>query len=238
MVYSTAHNLNDIEIASKLNAEGLGQCRTDFMFHDPECIRLVQAIILAESNMKRTELLNQLIPLHEKMILHIFKLFPNNNISFRLLESALINFLPILNNTKFSNATNFKNKIIEHELNQADNNNNHSEKINNVNNLNNNQTNNCNISCESMADEAVINECNQLAKMLDISMEDVYVRIRSCKETIPFLGFRGARLGVVYPEIVLMQTKAIIGAAITHIQEYNSNNSNNLTNTNKTLSNY
>ncbi len=54
----------------------------------------------------------------------------------------------------------------------------------------------------------------ELAKALNISYEDLNNRINSLKEFNPMMGHRGIRLGVTYPEIVVMQTKAIIEAAI------------------------
>jgi pyruvate,orthophosphate dikinase len=42
-------------------------------------------------------------------------------------------------------------------------------------------------------------------------------RIRGISEDNPMLGFRGARLSIVYPELTEMQTLAIMGTLISDI---------------------
>ena len=59
-----------------------------------------------------------------------------------------------------------------------------------------------------------INEINELASSLNISSEALKVKIDSLKEFNPMMGHRGCRLLITYPEIVVMQTKAILEAAI------------------------
>lgn len=54
-----------------------------------------------------------------------------------------------------------------------------------------------------------------LADSLGISASDLKKKIVSLKEFNPMMGHRGCRLSITYPEIVVMQTKAIIGAAIS-----------------------
>ena len=54
-----------------------------------------------------------------------------------------------------------------------------------------------------------------LADSLGISDSDLKKKIVSLKEFNPMMGHRGCRLSITYPEIVVMQTKAIIGAAIS-----------------------
>ncbi len=49
---------------------------------------------------------------------------------------------------------------------------------------------------------------------LNISVDEVNSRIDELKEVNPMMGFRGCRLGVKYPEISIMQTRAIIKAMI------------------------
>ena len=57
-------------------------------------------------------------------------------------------------------------------------------------------------------------EINELAKTLGISAERVQMRISRLHEANPMLGLRGARLGIVYPEIYETQAKAIFEAAL------------------------
>src|SRR5262249_29154632 len=52
-----------------------------------------------------------------------------------------------------------------------------------------------------------------LATRLGVSREVIARRVKELHEFNPMLGFRGCRLGIVYPEITEMQCRAIFGAA-------------------------
>jgi len=54
----------------------------------------------------------------------------------------------------------------------------------------------------------------QLAKDIGISVEELKETVESLKEFNPMLGHRGCRLAITYPEVAVMQTEAIILAAI------------------------
>lgn len=58
------------------------------------------------------------------------------------------------------------------------------------------------------------NEISELAFQLGIDEKKLKNKIESLSEFNPMLGFRGCRLGVVYPEITEMQARAIIEAAV------------------------
>jgi pyruvate,orthophosphate dikinase len=53
-----------------------------------------------------------------------------------------------------------------------------------------------------------------LAKEMGLSFEELKSTVLSLHETNPMLGHRGCRLDVTYPEIAVMQTRAVIQAAI------------------------
>ncbi len=53
----------------------------------------------------------------------------------------------------------------------------------------------------------------QLAAEMGISYEKVHQRVEDLHEFNPMLGFRGCRLGIIYPEITEMQSRAIFEAA-------------------------
>jgi pyruvate,orthophosphate dikinase len=59
----------------------------------------------------------------------------------------------------------------------------------------------------------------QLAKDLNITMEELSDRAEKLHESNPMMGHRGVRLGVTYPEISAMQIKAILEAAAELIKE-------------------
>jgi pyruvate,orthophosphate dikinase len=54
----------------------------------------------------------------------------------------------------------------------------------------------------------------EMAEVLSISMQKLKTKIAELHEFNPMLGHRGCRLGITYPEIIQMQTRAIMEAAI------------------------
>ena len=54
----------------------------------------------------------------------------------------------------------------------------------------------------------------ELADEMGISLAEVKAKVDSLEEFNPMLGHRGCRLGITYPEITEMQTRAIIEAAL------------------------
>ena len=62
-------------------------------------------------------------------------------------------------------------------------------------------------------------EKRQLSVALNITLEELNERIANLKEFNPMMGHRGCRLAVTYPEIAIMQTKAIIEACILLLQD-------------------
>lgn len=59
----------------------------------------------------------------------------------------------------------------------------------------------------------------ELAKAFGKSIQYVHKKIDDLKEFNPMLGHRGCRLGITYPEITAMQTRAIIEAAAELLKE-------------------
>ncbi|NLZ68343.1 MAG: pyruvate, phosphate dikinase, partial [Spirochaetales bacterium] len=55
---------------------------------------------------------------------------------------------------------------------------------------------------------------HEMALQLHISLEELSQKINMLHEFNPMLGFRGCRLAIIYPEILNMQVKAIMEAAI------------------------
>ena len=57
-------------------------------------------------------------------------------------------------------------------------------------------------------------EIRELAKDMGLTYEDLQNVVDNLHEVNPMLGTRGCRLDILYPEIAVMQTEAIIGAAL------------------------
>jgi pyruvate,orthophosphate dikinase len=54
----------------------------------------------------------------------------------------------------------------------------------------------------------------EMARALKVSIEKIRAKVADLQESNPMLGHRGCRLGITYPEIIRMQARAIIEAAI------------------------
>ncbi len=54
----------------------------------------------------------------------------------------------------------------------------------------------------------------EMAKAMGVSLQKIKERVESLAEFNPMLGFRGCRLGLIYPEITEMQSRAIFEAAV------------------------
>ncbi len=52
-----------------------------------------------------------------------------------------------------------------------------------------------------------------MAKEMGVTVEEINKRVNSLAENNPMLGHRGCRLGITFPEITAMQTRAILSAA-------------------------
>ena len=59
----------------------------------------------------------------------------------------------------------------------------------------------------------------QMAEEMGVSLETIQRRVASLAENNPMLGHRGCRLGITFPEITAMQTRAILSAACELKQE-------------------
>jgi pyruvate,orthophosphate dikinase len=57
-------------------------------------------------------------------------------------------------------------------------------------------------------------DMKDLAERLGLPLEDCVTRVKALQEVNPMMGKRGCRLAILHPEITIMQTKAIIGAAL------------------------
>jgi pyruvate,orthophosphate dikinase len=144
----------DAKTARAFGAEGIGLCRTEHMFFDPQRIHHMREMILARDIESRKTALNKLLPYQREDFIGIFKEMAGLPVTVRLLDPPLHEFLP------------------------------HSEK-----------------------------DQQELANSLGMSLEQVKSRVDQLHESNPMLGHRGDRLAVTYPEILIMQVRAIIEAA-------------------------
>ena len=66
-----------------------------------------------------------------------------------------------------------------------------------------------------LEDEAIL---SSLAEQLGSTVDDLKEQVKSAEEVNPMLGLRGCRLGITRPEIIEMQTRAIVEAALNAIE--------------------
>ena len=93
-VESNADTPKDIENSLKFGAEGVGLCRTEHMFMDPDRLPWVQKMIIAGTKEARKEALDHLLPMQYDDFYAMFKALGNMPLTVRLLDPPLHEFLP------------------------------------------------------------------------------------------------------------------------------------------------
>ncbi len=93
-VRANAETPADAETARKFGAEGIGLCRTEHMFFDPERIGAVRQMIMAESEGGRRDALARLLPFQRRDFVDLFRIMAGLPVTIRLLDPPLHEFLP------------------------------------------------------------------------------------------------------------------------------------------------
>ncbi len=93
-VRANAETITDIRAAINFGAEGIGLCRTEHMFFDPQKISLVRQMIISQSYDERKIILDKILPLHTQDFVEIFQNIDGLPINIRLLDPPLHEFLP------------------------------------------------------------------------------------------------------------------------------------------------
>jgi pyruvate,orthophosphate dikinase len=84
----------DAETARKFGAEGIGLCRTEHMFFDPERIGAVRQMIMARDEAGRRVALARLLPFQRDDFHKLFRIMVGLPVTIRLLDPPLHEFLP------------------------------------------------------------------------------------------------------------------------------------------------
>ena len=154
-VRTNADTPADARKARELGAEGIGLCRTEHMFFDPERIFAFREMIVSDTKEEREEALEKILPYQQGDFEALYEALEGNPVTIRFLDPPLHEFVPQ-----------------EEE------------------------------------------EIAKLAKAKNKTVQEIKDIITSLHEFNPMMGHRGLRLAVTYPEIAVMQTKAVIRAAI------------------------
>ncbi len=154
-VRTNADTPADAARAVELGAEGIGLCRTEHMFFEPDRIGAFREMICADTLEQRELALNKIEPMQQKDFEGLMEALQGKPVTIRFLDPPLHEFVPT------------------------------SEE-----------------------------DIKALAKTQNKKVSEIKQLIESLHEFNPMMGHRGCRLTVTYPEIAVMQTKAVIKAAI------------------------
>ncbi|MGN0961749.1 MAG: pyruvate, phosphate dikinase [Christensenellales bacterium] len=154
-VRTNADTPADAKRAAELGAQGIGLCRTEHMFFDPERIGAFREMICSDTVEEREVALSKIEPMQQADFEGLMEALQGQPVVIRYLDPPLHEFVPTE-----------ERDIVE------------------------------------------------LAKTKGKTVEEIKQFITALHETNPMMGHRGCRLAVTYPEIAVMQTKAVIKAAI------------------------
>ena len=154
-VRTNADTPADAKKARELGAEGIGLCRTEHMFFDPERIGAFREMICSDNVEEREAALAKIEPMQQADFEALYEALEGCPVTIRFLDPPLHEFVPTEDD-----------------------------------------------------------DIRALAANQGKTVEEIKTIIDSLHEFNPMMGHRGCRLAVPYPEIAVMQTKAVIKAAI------------------------
>lgn len=93
-VRANAETALDAKTARQFGAEGIGLCRTEHMFFDPDRIAAVREMILADDEAGRRAALAKILPMQRKDFVDLFGIMEGLPVTIRLLDPPLHEFLP------------------------------------------------------------------------------------------------------------------------------------------------
>jgi len=93
-VRANADTPHDAKVARNFGSQGIGLCRTEHMFFEPERIFAVREMILADDTEGRQKALAKLLPMQKGDFIGIFKEMKGLPVTIRLLDPPLHEFIP------------------------------------------------------------------------------------------------------------------------------------------------
>jgi pyruvate,orthophosphate dikinase len=160
-VRTNADTPRDAAKARELGAQGIGLCRTEHMFFDPERIEAFREMICSDTVEEREAALEKIEPYQQGDFKALFESMEGDPVTIRFLDPPLHEFVP----------------TTEEEI-------------------------------------------KKLADAKGKTVQQIKDIISGLHEFNPMMGHRGCRLTVTYPEIAVMQTQAVIRAAIEVKKEH------------------
>ncbi len=93
-VRANADTPKDAKIAKEFGAEGIGLCRTEHMFFASDRIEFIQKLIIADDENERANALIKLEEMQKSDFKEIFSIMEGREVTIRLLDPPLHEFLP------------------------------------------------------------------------------------------------------------------------------------------------
>ena len=93
-VRTNADTPADAANAVRLGAQGIGLCRTEHMFFNPDRIPKIRKMILSDTTEEREKALNELIPFQKGDFKGIYKAMEGRPVTIRFLDPPLHEFVP------------------------------------------------------------------------------------------------------------------------------------------------
>lgn len=93
-IRTNADTVRDANMAIKLGAEGIGLCRTEHMFFEPDRIFAFRQMIVAKTVEARRAALDKLLPMQKSDFVGLFQAMSGYPVTIRLLDPPLHEFLP------------------------------------------------------------------------------------------------------------------------------------------------
>jgi len=95
-VWANADTPEDARKARELGAQGIGLCRTEHMFMQPDRLPIVQQMIMANTPEARESAVEKLLPIQRQDFVGILEAMAGLPVTIRLLDPPLHEFLPSL----------------------------------------------------------------------------------------------------------------------------------------------
>ncbi len=93
-VYANAETPEEVDLALKLHAEGIGLCRTEHLFFNPARLNHLQQVLTATTLAERQVVLTDLLPIQIEDFKKLFTRMQHRPLLIRLLDPPLHEFLP------------------------------------------------------------------------------------------------------------------------------------------------
>ena len=93
-IRANADEPEDAERARRYGAEGIGLCRTEHMFFDPDRLPIMQKLIMAKTDWERREAVEQLLPFQRSDMVGLLRSMDGLPVIIRLLDPPMHEFLP------------------------------------------------------------------------------------------------------------------------------------------------